>query len=156
MRSFHEMVRRATSPHNSLLPPARRPTSSKGRQSTDQDALGRSRTVKSARSSLERGHHHLRASQDEPIPPLPIGRISGSTLASPISAKFRISSTSNASQMRIYINDMQKFNMVEVNPDTSAKDVVDIIASQGDLKDDVQYDGGWMIWEVSQEHGMGM
>jgi hypothetical protein len=58
-------------------------------------------------------------------------------------------------QQRIFIGDMQSFQMVEISASTSAGDVLRIIEEQGALN---QYGGvgpGWMLWEMAQDFGMG-
>lgn len=57
-------------------------------------------------------------------------------------------------QQRIFIGDMQSFNLVEVGPSTSAGDVISMIEDQGSLKG-WQGTGGWMLHECAQDFGMG-
>ncbi|KAF9468631.1 hypothetical protein BDZ94DRAFT_1153591, partial [Collybia nuda] len=54
---------------------------------------------------------------------------------------------------RIFVGDMQRFNMIELGPSTSAGDVIDILEAQGALKGWVG-SGGWMVWEIAQDFGM--
>ncbi|KAJ7816111.1 hypothetical protein B0H13DRAFT_434881 [Mycena leptocephala] len=48
---------------------------------------------------------------------------------------------------------MQRFNMVDIGPATSAKHVLAMVEEQGALKGWVGT-GGWMVWEVAQDFGM--
>jgi hypothetical protein len=57
-------------------------------------------------------------------------------------------------QQRVFIGNMQRFNMVEITASTNAGDVLDLIEAQGGLKGWVG-SGGWMVWEVAQDFGMG-
>jgi len=55
----------------------------------------------------------------------------------------------NLWQQRIFVGDLQRFNMVEVGGSTSAQDVVGVLERQGEL------DGnGWMLFELAQDFGM--
>ncbi|TFK23077.1 hypothetical protein FA15DRAFT_757558 [Coprinopsis marcescibilis] len=56
-------------------------------------------------------------------------------------------------QQRIFIGDMQRFNMVEISATTTAGDVVETIEAQGNVKNIIGV-GGWMLWEVAQDFGM--
>ena len=58
-------------------------------------------------------------------------------------------------QQRVFVGDMQRFHTVEVGPGTSAQDVIDMIEGEGALKGWVG-SGGWMVFEVAQDFGMGM
>lgn len=82
-----------------------------------------------------------RAVQRPPIPPLPI---SDST---PPQQMSRVPVV----QQRIFIGDMQRFNMVEITPVTNAGDVIDTVARQGML----DKSGSWMVFEMAQDYGMG-
>ena len=44
--------------------------------------------------------------------------------------------------------------MVEVGPETNAKDVLDILEQQGDLREEARRSTGWMLFEVCQDYGM--
>lgn len=57
-------------------------------------------------------------------------------------------------QLRIFIGDMQRYNLVEIDDTTSAGDVVQMIEAQGSLKG-VIGSGEWMVWEVAHDCGMG-
>ena len=57
-------------------------------------------------------------------------------------------------QQRVFVGDMQRFNMVEITNSTTAGDVVEMIDAQGSLKG-LAGVGGWMVWEVAQDFGMG-
>ncbi|KAF8551699.1 hypothetical protein OG21DRAFT_250269 [Imleria badia] len=81
-----------------------------------------------------------RAVQRPPVPPLPI---SDST---PPQQMSRVPVV----QQRIFIGDMQRFNMVEITPATNAGDVIDTVARQGML----ERSGSWMVFEMAQDYGM--
>ena len=55
-------------------------------------------------------------------------------------------------QQRVFIGNMQRFVLVEIGSATTAGDVLSIVDGQGALE---QGRDGWMLWEVSQDFGMG-
>lgn len=57
-------------------------------------------------------------------------------------------------QQRIFIGDMQRFNVVEIDNNTSAENVVTMIRSQVSLSS-VVGQGDWMLFEVAQDFGLG-
>ena len=57
-------------------------------------------------------------------------------------------------QQRVFIGNMQRFCLVEISSGTSAGDVLNMVDGQGAL-DQTPGSGGWMLWEVSQDFGMG-
>lgn len=73
-----------------------------------------------------------------PLPPIP-GHISKNSF----------------SQRRVFVGDMQRFYMVEISSTTTASDVIQMVDDQGGLKGWVG-SGGWMVWEVAQDFGMGI
>ncbi|KAG2009776.1 hypothetical protein CC2G_012667 [Coprinopsis cinerea AmutBmut pab1-1] len=88
----------------------------------------------SGRPSLEEARRPVTKSPNPPPVPLPVDR-------------------SQIVQQRIFIGDMQRFNMVEIASSTTAGDVVEMIEAQGTLKGIIG-SGGWMVWEVAQDFGM--
>lgn len=57
-------------------------------------------------------------------------------------------------EQRIYIGDRQKFVIVDVGPpSTTARDVIEVAKKRGELE--VGGNGGWQLWEQSNECGMG-
>jgi hypothetical protein len=56
---------------------------------------------------------------------------------------------------RIFIENKQRFNMVEISPSTNAGEVVQMIETQAALEKLGAGSGGWMLWEVAQDFGMG-
>ena len=56
-------------------------------------------------------------------------------------------------QQRVFIGTMQRFCLVEIGSSTSAGEVLRIVEGQGALEGSGS--GGWMLWEVSQDFGMG-
>ena len=57
-------------------------------------------------------------------------------------------------QQRIFVVDLQRFNTITMSPSTSAKEVIDVLEGQGQLANWAGV-GGWMLFEVSQDFGMG-
>ena len=57
-------------------------------------------------------------------------------------------------QQRVFIGNMQRFNMVEIGASTTAGDIIEVIKAEGKFKD-VAGSGGWMVFEVAQDFGMG-
>lgn len=168
MRSFHHPSTPGGVSPIPAVPIVRRPTSAKGRQSQEghTEEHTRNKLIKSARSSLE-GNRPMfksnRASVDDsaqpPVPPLPASaRLPSSaypTPTSPVRTNFPpMVSNPNAVQMRIFIGDLQRFNMVEVGPETNAKDVLEMLQQQGDLREESRRSTGWMLFEVCQDYGM--
>ncbi|WP_158946063.1 hypothetical protein, partial [Granulicella sp. S190] len=57
-------------------------------------------------------------------------------------------------QQRIFIGDMQRFNVVEIDNNTTAENVVTMIRNQVSLNS-VVGQGDWMLFEVAQDFGLG-
>lgn len=57
-------------------------------------------------------------------------------------------------QQRVFIGNMQRFCQVEIGSGTGAGDVLAMVDAQGALEQGAG-SGGWMLWEVSQDFGMG-
>jgi hypothetical protein len=57
-------------------------------------------------------------------------------------------------QQRIFIVDLQRFNTLMMSPTTTAEEVIDALEAQGQLANWAGV-GGWMLFEVSQDFGMG-
>ena len=57
-------------------------------------------------------------------------------------------------QQRVFIVDLQRFNTLTMSPTTTAKEVIDALEAQGQLANWAGA-GGWMLFEVSQDFGMG-
>jgi hypothetical protein len=57
-------------------------------------------------------------------------------------------------QQRVFVVDLQRFNTIMMNPTTTAKEVIDALETQGQLANWAGV-GGWMLFEVSQDFGMG-
>lgn len=77
----------------------------------------------------------------------PFAALSGASQISTVSAK-------TLWQQRIFVGNMQKYVVVEIGPSTNAAEILQIVDSQGAL-DDGAGSGGWMLWEVAQDFGMG-
>lgn len=57
-------------------------------------------------------------------------------------------------EQRIYIGDRQRFVIVDVGPpSTTARDVIEVARKRGELE--IGGNGGWQLWEQSNECGMG-
>ncbi len=57
-------------------------------------------------------------------------------------------------QQRVFVMDLQRFNTLMMNPTTTAREVIDTLEAQGQLANWAGV-GGWMLFEVSQDFGMG-
>ena len=79
---------------------------------------------------------------------------SAGRLQSPALASAASNPTAVVTQQRIFVGDMQRFNMVEITATTNAGNVIEMIEAQGSLAGPVG-NGGWMLWEVAQDFGMG-
>ncbi|OCB88911.1 hypothetical protein A7U60_g3866 [Sanghuangporus baumii] len=165
MRSFHGVPREPAPAVASTVPPvpassARRRSPSKARLAQDTDAtssgLMRNRSIKSARTSTDKNNrseeevHVLPArhgySHGHVMPPAQ-GALQGPSPPAPITRH-------NIVQTRIYINDMQHFNVVGAGLDTSAKDVLDMLRQQGDLRGEERRSSSWVLYEVCHDYGM--
>ncbi|KAH6888862.1 hypothetical protein BKA70DRAFT_1442925 [Coprinopsis sp. MPI-PUGE-AT-0042] len=80
-------------------------------------------------------------------------RPSTSTRAPPVPLSASAVDKAVVVQQRVFIGDMQKFNMVEISSSTTAGDVIELLDEQGALKGIIGT-GGWMVWEVAQDFGM--
>lgn len=110
---------------------------SPGRVSED----GRKPSASIPRSSSDREDGAQRTVQRPPIPPFPM----------PDSTPPQHMTRVPVVQQRIFIGDMQRFNIVEIGPTTNAGDVVSTVASQGML----DRSESWILFEVAQDYGMG-
>ncbi|KAH8114720.1 hypothetical protein DFH11DRAFT_1688808 [Phellopilus nigrolimitatus] len=168
MRSFHGQYSATTQPAAVSL--ARRPTSSKGRTSQEHaDEHARNKLVKSARTSLDQSgrvsaddyqqqqqqqqHQHRPYPQHQhqhpPVPPLPMpsARAVAAMPAGPTSPQRAAFPAAMAVQTRVYIADMQRFNVVEAGAETNARE-------QGDLRGEERPSSSWMLYEVCHDLGM--
>lgn len=95
----------------------------------------------SARTSTDadRGTSHR-----PPMPPLP----------AEVLASFKAGTKAQVSQQRIFIGDLQRFNIVEIGLATNAQDVLDMLDKEGALEP-ILGRGGWMVYEMAQDFGMG-
>lgn len=115
-----------------------------------------------------------------PVPPLPQPRMSGGEPPRKLSkgsypgivlnkktsmelerspmhlAQVALSSINIKTQQRIFICDMQRFNVVEIDNSTNADDVVNMIRNQGSLPvNGLVGHEDWMLFEVAQDFGLG-
>ncbi|KAF9077521.1 hypothetical protein BDP27DRAFT_1311189 [Rhodocollybia butyracea] len=135
----HKVVRSTTRARARSSASREDPSTTFPARSTSDDApkMERKRTVrtsegtKSARTSID----HARA-------PLPA--------PSELIARQR---ALTVSQQRVFIGDRQRFVVVEVNPSTTAGEVIHLVEAQGGLKE-WRGSGGWMLFEIAQDFGM--
>lgn len=184
MRSFHGSSNNAPQVQLAPVPLPRRPISSRGKQSEEShpseilarrptssrskhgeepknEEHVRNKLVKSTRPSLESSHppKSNRTSAEDAmrrpdVPPLPTPHMlsPASASASPMRTSFP---GSMRSQMRIFIGDQQKFNVVDIGPETNAKEILEMVQQQGELRREDLVSGNWMLFEICQDFGMG-
>lgn len=96
---------------------------------------------RSARPSVDRS---ARPSVDQearpPMPPMP-----------PMPAA--VVTRTPAWQQRVFVGTLQRFCQVEITSTSTARDVLEILQNQAALEGAAN---GWMMWEVSQDFGMGV
>ncbi|TFY70960.1 hypothetical protein EVG20_g2043 [Dentipellis fragilis] len=134
--------------------PSRSTTSSGGPQ--------RSRSVRRPAEEARSSSTSARTSVDNegrshrpPMPPLPPAEVL-SNLSQPKSSSQSASHEPKgqvAWQQRVFIGDMQRFNMMEIGPTTTSKEVIEMLDRQAQL-DQWVGSGGWMLYEVAQDFGM--
>ena len=96
-------------------------------------------------------HSRAPSRQHRPVPP----PVPASSSSSPPDSLPVISSKPElVVQQRVFIGNMQRFNMVEIGASTTAGDVIEMIEAEGSLKD-FAGSGGWMVFEIAQDFGMG-
>lgn len=111
-----------------------------------------SRPSREVLSDLETPSHQRTSASRPAVPPVPDNEATRITPRG-------ISTTSSMQpgslvQTKIFIGDMQRFNTVIVGPEMNAKEALEMIRSQGELRED-GFSGSWMLWEVSQDFGLG-
>ncbi|KAH7885251.1 hypothetical protein F5I97DRAFT_2032097 [Phlebopus sp. FC_14] len=113
-----------------------------GRVSED----GRRPSASASRTSVDRENDVAgqRVAQRPPVPPIPPSETILTQPQHPPPVRDPVV------QQRIFIGDMQRFNMVEIASGTNAGNVIDIVASQGLL----DRSGSWMLFELAQDFGM--
>ncbi|PFH51255.1 hypothetical protein AMATHDRAFT_85274 [Amanita thiersii Skay4041] len=57
-------------------------------------------------------------------------------------------------QQRVFIGDMQTFNIVEIDNSTTAEEVLEMVRTQGSLSGAGTGAASWMVFEVAQDFGM--
>jgi hypothetical protein len=85
-----------------------------------------------------------------PVPALPLT----SSAIDPLLLPMANSKPEAVVQQRVFVGDMQRFKMVEIGTSTTAGDVVEMIEAEGSLTG-FAGSGGWMVFEVAQDFGMG-
>lgn len=174
MRSFHRQEGRATdtaqpSVESSPSRLGRRPTSTSRRTENQPVRRDKSVTRPSRDYPESRNGSDLRsarASEDNRRPAPTIPRVSVDQDAGqrvlqrpPVPAVELVQSRApplpitkvSVTQQRIFIGDMQRFNMVEITDNSTAGDVLSLVASQGSL----DHTAGWMLFELANDFGMG-
>jgi hypothetical protein len=74
----------------------------------------------------------------------------------PAPQEVRQTPDANLIQHRVFVGDMQRFNTVEIGPQTRARDIINLVEAQGELRGEAAAEpGGWMLWEIAQDFGMG-
>ena len=134
-------------------------------------------TLQNKRSmSLSRGNVPITRESPPPVPPANLPRTSGDVQRKPsMKAESRVVSArpsvdversqrnqallspvtkSLVSQQRVFVGNLQQFNMVEIGPTTTAGDVVSMMEAGGSLVGWAG-SGGWMVFEIAQDFGMG-
>jgi hypothetical protein len=97
-----------------------------------------------ASSDVDRGTSPSAGTHRPPMPPLP----------AEVLASFKASTKAQVSQQRIFIGDLQRFNIVEIGVSTNAQDVLDMLDKEGALES-ILGRGDWMVYEIAQDFGMG-
>ncbi|KIM41054.1 hypothetical protein M413DRAFT_158670 [Hebeloma cylindrosporum] len=64
-----------------------------------------------------------------------------------------VTKSTTVSQQRVFVGNLQQFNMVEIGPTTTAGDVVSMMEAGGALVGWAG-SGGWMVFEIAQDFGM--
>lgn len=57
-------------------------------------------------------------------------------------------------QQRVFVGDLQHFSIVEIGQSTKARDVIAMVDEKGELPHEAKA-GGWMLFELSNDFGMG-
>lgn len=121
------------------------------RVSGDDRRIDRSKSTRSLRtgyrsgdetshsSSTEQDTPNFRTEKAPPMPPLPTYE---SAMSKP--------KAESLWQQRVFIEDLQRFSMVEISSSSSAQDIIDALESQGEIGG-----SGWMLFELAQDFGMG-
>lgn len=125
--------------------------------------LDRARSMRSGKSSRRPSTER----RSEPEGPSPVSRARAATLSSqaqpaaapaqPPASTFSQPGKAGGQMMwqqRVFIGNMQRFCQVEIGSGTGAGDVLAMVDAQGALEQGAG-SGGWMLWEVSQDFGMG-
>ena len=171
MRSFHRPNRDRDARDAEFTPPIPVPAPAPMPERTPQLSVGgglqrsgtRSTRSESRRPSIERTPPIPAAPMpDPPRPRANTGAIgapssSGPSVPAPASTFAQPGRAAGVGQMwqqRVFIGNMQRFCLVEIGSATSAGDVLNMVDGQGAL-DQSPGSGGWMLWEVSQDFGMG-
>ena len=127
-------------------------------------------------ASLSRVNAPVSRESPPPVPPVNLSRTSGDEQRKvSMKAESRMVSTrpsmdverpqrnqalpapitkSTVSQQRVFVGNLQQFNMIEIGPTTTAGDAVSMMEAGGALVGWAG-SGGWMVFEIAQDFGMG-
>ena len=166
------------------IPPLR-PTRSFHRPSTDREHRTSSSSQSRNRSmTMSRGTQDERLGEKhEAVPPLPVNITSAgrSSNADPRIMSTRTSIDTDRERekaprpslghvanptipsaprgqttlQRVFVGNLQQFNMVEIGATTTAGDVISLVEAGGALVGWAG-SGGWMVWEIAQDFGLGV
>ena len=81
------------------------------------------------------------------IPPLPVPTLPGRGFA-------HAGDGGSTMQQRVFVGDMQRVSTVEIGPATKARDVIAMVDEMGELPREAKA-GGWMLFELNNDFGMG-
>lgn len=143
----HKSIRRSPS---GVVSPPMFPQDRDYRDRVSEDRLPIPRMSKSSRPSIE-GQRPRGDFNAPSIPPLNTQNLGMGYDSQPHTAAM-----SPLYQQRIFIRDKQSFKMMDIHASTRAIDVVDSIAQDGSLYEPRQgSSGGWALFELNAEFGMG-
>ena len=111
--------------------------------------------LKSSSPSLRAGPTRVSVDVDKPsrTPPHQY-RPTAPSSADPLPVPMTTGKPELVVQQRVFIGDMQRFNMVEIGESTTARDIIEMVRAEGSLTGIIG-SGGWMVFEVAQDFGMG-
>lgn len=82
--------------------------------------------------------------QRPPVPPIPPA----------VAAEIIMAKPAQVTQQRVFIGDLQSYNVVEIDDLTTAGDLIEMLQGRGSLKEWIGK-GEWMIWEMVHDLGVG-
>lgn len=72
----------------------------------------------------------------------------------PIPPEIIMAKPTQVTQQRVFIGDLQSYNVVEIDDLTTAGDLIEMLQGQGSLKEWIGK-GEWMVWEMVHDLGLG-